>query len=321
MESKKLFGFLEFLKKSITIMSKNGTLMAIVTSIYIIIASLFFVLNISTAKPMIYEFSTKAMLLPSLDPRSLVFAQVLNTILSDFKTFLGIELAFFLALLVIALISQTAIVLLIGAAYKEEKITHVDLILRVPQPLVRMFITSFHVTLLRVGFLYIGFFSVMVPTIMVSGYNKIVSKMILWGLVVLVVGLYLYFSVVWVLSLVVSVLEDCSGIEALGKAGRLVKGRKLGGFLLNLILNLLSYVFSHLSSKMIVVNVKQFELTQVLYLFFLMGFLCSLVMFEFQAYTVLYFKCKKNHGEEIELQGSVEYSKIPRIPLVDEDLP
>ncbi|CAI9298210.1 unnamed protein product [Lactuca saligna] len=315
MEPKMIFlQFLEFLKKWIMIMSKNGKLMAIVTSIYIIIASLFSVLNISTAKPIIFDIVTKSMMLPSQDPQGLVFAHVQNTIQKEFKIFLGIELAFIVGLFITSLIAQNAIILLIGAAHKDEKISHIDLILRMPQPLKRTFITSFHVTLLRIGFLYIGFFFVIVLMTMTSG-NKIVSKLILWTLVVLVVSMYLYFSVVWVLSMVVSVLEECSGIEALGRAGRLVKGMKLQGFLLNLLLNLLSYVIFHFLSKMMMV--KQ-PLTQAILVFFLVGFMCSITMFTFQAYTVLYFECKMNHGEEIELHGSVEYSKIPRVPLGEE---
>ncbi|KAL7587043.1 uncharacterized protein LOC111894826 [Lactuca sativa] len=316
MESKKIFlQFLEFLKKWMVIMSKNGKLMAIVTSIYIIIASLFFVLNISTVKPMIFDIVTKSMMLPSQDPQGLVFAQLQNTMQKEFKIFLGTELAFIVGLFITSLIAQNAIILLIGSAHKDEKISHINLILRMPQPLKRTFITSFHVTLLRIGFLYISFFFVMVLIIVTSG-NKIVSKLILWALLILVVSMYLYFSVVWILSMVVSVLEECSGIEALGRAGRLVKGMKLQGFLLNLLLNLLSYVFFHFLSKMMMV--KQPALTQAILLFFLMGFICSITMFTFQAYTVLYFECKKNHGEEIELHGSVEYSKIPRVPLGEE---
>ncbi|KAI3771972.1 hypothetical protein L6452_03145 [Arctium lappa] len=319
MEFNKLFGFLGILKKSINIMMKNGRLLAIVTSIYLIIASFFFVWNMSTIKPIIFDFSTKALQLGSQDPLGLPFAQHLASILKDIKLFLGIELAFFLSLFLTSLFAQTAIILLIGVSYKNTKISSKDLIVSMPRSSTRLFITSFQVALLRVGYIYFGFIALMVPTIMVSGH-KIMSKVILWVLMIFLGSLYLYFSVVWLMSLVISVLEECSGIEALGKAGKLVKGKKLEGFSLNLMFNLLAYVFFHvLLNRSAVI---QSELTQALFRFFLMSCICLIVVFELQAYTVLYFECKKSHGEEIELQGSVEYSKIPNAPLViGEDLP
>ena len=53
---------------------------------------------------------------------------------------------------------------------------------------------------------------------------------------------YLHLSVVWTLAIVVSVIEEKSGIQALGRAARLVKGMKLKGFLLKLLFGTLYYV-------------------------------------------------------------------------------
>ncbi|KAI3811374.1 hypothetical protein L1987_21095 [Smallanthus sonchifolius] len=318
MDFNMLLGFLQILKKSIKIVTKNGRLVAIVTSIYLIIVPLFFLLNLSTIKPIVNDLFTKAVLLPSLDPRGLLFAQVLVTIQKDVKSFFGFELVFLLTLFLTSLFACNAIILLTGASYNDEKISHKDLILRMPRSFIRLFVTSFQVTLLRVGFLYIGFIALMVPAITVFGH-KIMSKVILWVLVILISSLYLYFSVVWVLSLVVSVLEECSGIEALGKAARLVKGKKLDGFLLNILVNLLSYPFFQGLSKLIVV--KQSYLTQAVFLFFLMSCICFIIALEFQAYTVLYLECKKSHNEEIELHGSIKYTEITKMPLESEDLP
>ncbi|KAJ9548554.1 hypothetical protein OSB04_021097 [Centaurea solstitialis] len=319
MEFNKLIGFLGILKKSIKIMSKNGKLLAIVTSIYLMIASFFFVWNMSTIKPIIFDFSTKAVQITSLDPRGLPFAKDLASILKDIKVLLGIELAFLLALFLTSLFAQTAIILLTEVSYKNKKISSNDLIVGVPRSSTRLFITTFHVALLRVGYIFFGYIMIMVPMIMFYGH-KIVSKWILWVLMIFLVSLYLYFSVVWLMSLVISVLEECSGIEALGKAGKLVKGNKLEGFSLNLMFNLIAYVFFDVLLKRS--TLIQSELTQAFVRFFLMSCICLIVVFELQAYTVFYFECKKSHGDEIELQGSVEYSKLSNVPFViGEDLP
>ncbi|KAJ9548555.1 hypothetical protein OSB04_021098 [Centaurea solstitialis] len=313
----KLQGFLEILTTSIKIMSKNGKLVAMVTSIYLIISNLFVFLNTSTVKPVIFDFITKAIELPYLDLQGPLFYQVLGGIQKDVKTLLGVELAFVLAFFATSIFVQAAIILLTGISYKDKKIFPKDLITRVLQALTRLFVTCFYVTLMRVGFFSIGLMALIFPAIMISTH-KIVLEVTIWVLVILVTCLFLYFSVVWVLSLVVSVLEECSGIEALGKAERLVKGKKLEGLLVFLLLNLPSFVFFQVSKKMNVVI--QSELTQAFLMFFLTSCTCLLGIFVFQAYTVLYFVCKKNHGEEIELQGSIEYSRISVVPI-DEDLP
>lgn len=54
---------------------------------------------------------------------------------------------------------------------------------------------------------------------------------------------YLYVSGVWIMSLVVSVVdEDGGGIGALGKSAEILEGRKLDVFLLNVFFNIVCIV-------------------------------------------------------------------------------
>nr|XP_043622938.1 uncharacterized protein LOC122594565 [Erigeron canadensis] len=243
MKFNKPFGFLEILMKSITIVSRNGRLVAMVTSVYLIFFSFCFMLCIYIVRPMISDFITKAMELLSLDPQGLDFSQILVTILKDVKNFLGVQLAFGLAQVLVTLFAQSAIVLLTRVSYKDKRIFHKDLLKGLPLSSARLFMTLFHVTLMKMGFFLFGFIVLMAPAIMMSDNNYVL--VILLMLFILLVSMYLSFSVVWVLSLVVSVLDECSGIEALGKAGRIVKGKRLDGSLL-----FLSIIFYHISSFM-----------------------------------------------------------------------
>nr|GEY32159.1 hypothetical protein CTI12_AA424460 [Tanacetum cinerariifolium] len=291
-------------------MSKNGKLLAMGTSMYLTIFSIFVFLNMSSIKPIISDFITKAMELPSQDPQeSLHFAESLVTIQKYIRSFLGAQLAFGLPLFLTSLFGQTAITLLAAVSYRDKKISLKNLISRMPQASTRLFLTSFQVTLMRVGFFLLGFLVLLVPTIMISD-NLLASLVISLVLLIFVVSLYVYFSVVWVLSLVISVLEECSGIEALGKAARLVTGKKFEGFLLFISINLLSYILYKVLSNIIVV--KHSELTQEISRVFIGSFLSLTGMFESQAYTVLYFECKKTHGirEAIELKETVEHSQV-----------
>ncbi|KAG9148350.1 hypothetical protein Leryth_012291 [Lithospermum erythrorhizon] len=136
--------------------------------------------------------------------------------------------------------------------------------------------------------------------------------------------IYLYLSVVWIVGIVVSVVEeDCYGFEALGKAGKIVKGNRLVGLVYNVLLNLVTLVFVVFVQESRIITGHNLVLNKKVFLFITVSLSCLLRVFQFVGFTVFYFQCKKHHGEEIELQGSVEvgeYAKIPITPL-DNDIP
>ncbi|KAG8372505.1 hypothetical protein BUALT_Bualt12G0073100 [Buddleja alternifolia] len=140
-------------------------------------------------------------------------------------------------------------------------------------------------------------------------------NMFILGLSVLFGGVayvfYLYLSSVWLLGLVVSVVgEESCGIEALGKSAKIIKGQKVNGFLLNIVLNLVS-LGVYLGSKMIT--------SEKICGLFLVNCSCLVKILTFVAYTVLYFWAKESHGQEIELNlSNVEYGKLPTTPFVND---
>ena len=122
------------------------------------------------------------------------------------------------------------------------------------------------------------------------------------------------------MSSVISVIEEnCYGIEALGKASELIKGKRLLGFALNFLFTLIMAPVGH--GFTMIRNDQKWVSTHIVIGFLLIGFTGLAMMLLYMSFTVLYFQCKKIHGEEIELQGSLKYSKIPSNILVAEDLP
>ncbi|KAF2310236.1 hypothetical protein GH714_007356 [Hevea brasiliensis] len=111
------------------------------------------------------------------------------------------------------------------------------------------------------------------------------------------------------------------GLEALGKAAEIVKGMKLQGFLLN-------FAFS-ISSLILVLAIKTIPVAHSLALEIIIALVtinsAILVrMYWFSAFTVFYYRCKKTHGEQVELEGvsSDGYIVIPTTaPLVGDNIP
>ena len=127
-------------------------------------------------------------------------------------------------------------------------------------------------------------------------------------LFILTAPLYFYLAVIWTLAIVVSVLEEKCGIEALGKAGEIVKGLTLKGFLLKLLFRALYCVLLQLLRM---INNKQSTGTNICASLVVVNSVCFVMMFSLIAFMVFYHECKKMHGEELvsEIQGGVEYTK------------
>ncbi|XP_073137899.1 uncharacterized protein [Henckelia pumila] len=114
---------------------------------------------------------------------------------------------------------------------------------------------------------------------------------------------YLYVSSVWILGLVVSVVDDegSCGLVALGKSSAMIKNHRFNGFFLNIFLNLMTLA-SFIGLKIVKGGDNWLaDDTSILSGLYLVNCSCLVKMYTFVAYTVLYFKCKENRDEEIEL--------------------
>lgn len=127
--------------------------------------------------------------------------------------------------------------------------------------------------------------------------------------------LYLYLCVPWIVSIVVAVVEeDCCGMEALGKAAFLVKGRRLRGFLLNLCYGLVFFIVVICSYSQTRVAVK---------LVIIAAISCLVKILMSVWYTVFYFQCTMQHGEEreVQLHPTFGYTKLSTAAVLAQDMP
>ncbi|KAK9931973.1 hypothetical protein M0R45_019226 [Rubus argutus] len=209
----------------------------------------------------------------------------------------------------IILIFASASILASAVSYCGKDLSIKELLQKAEKSWKRPFVTWLYITLLRIlPLIFFGLFEPPLMLIFTCSAFAIVTYII-----ALVVGTYL--NVFCNLALVVSVLEEKCGIEAHRKAGQLIKGSKLRGFCLNLVIKLLSMVFSYLyqtDDKLMPAKAL------IIPLLFLNCFVCVITMISLMAHTVLYYECKAIHGGELELQGRLEFTKvISSTPLID----
>ncbi|KAL7224579.1 hypothetical protein ACSBR1_025948 [Camellia fascicularis] len=284
-------GFVGILKESIKLLlqSKNGKLIATITTISILLNSLLSSSVILSTRPFVGDLLTKQVLLylPTTHP-----ADMFVDIKHDIRILLVVEFAFFLASFTVSLFSISSMILASAVTYYGKSLSFKDLLSR-----------FFNSTIVGTDHLF---------TFILINIALFVLTSIFW----------IYFSVLWSLAMVILVIEEsCYGIQALRKASRLVKGRRLQGFALNFVF-VLPMVIVFMVTMMI--GDKKSSLSTQIVMVLVMTVFSSLVMvFQWMSLTVLYFQCKKTHGEAIESQGSIEeYSKVlSSTPLLKEDIP
>ncbi|XP_038700768.1 uncharacterized protein LOC119997678 [Tripterygium wilfordii] len=238
MELEMISGFLGILRDAYKTFCKNVKLMLSVALLTLSFNSIIYLSNFVSIMPLTSDFFNKQTLLPTTTPGSPEFASLLLSIQQDLRIFVGVEWIFLIINFISALFITTVVIFASAYMHNGKALSFKELLLKTLKAWKRPLVTWFYVTLLASGFLIV-FIIILIPVFLVmdSPFKPSIVSIVL---IVLVAVLYTYLAVVWTLALVVSVLEDKRGIEALGKAAQLVKGMKLEGFLLNLVFTILS---------------------------------------------------------------------------------
>lgn len=236
-----------------------------------------------------------------------------DSITKDVGILLLVNVFFLLATFLVSLFFTITTVILSSASCNNKILSGREMVLKVVKSSwIRPFITSFYTTLIGVGYIFIVI-TLSAPLLMFSGTFFVPISVIL---AVAAYAFYLFLNVDLILALVVSVMEEKNyGILALGKAGMLIKEKRLQGFILNVFLALMNLVLSFMFKTVLG---KKGMANQRVFLVFVSIFSCLVRIMLLVIYTVVYFRCKKDNGEEIELQDSVGYEKLSVEPKLSD---
>ncbi|KAL5548959.1 hypothetical protein UlMin_004190 [Ulmus minor] len=304
------YGSFETLKEAYKIFSRNGKQVPFIALIYLCLGSIIFWSNVFSIKPLLTDYFTKLtdLMIGGSTPDTSGYTNQIFLMLDDFRIFVVVEWIFTVLNSLTLLLFSVAIILASAAIHNEKELDLKSLLVKIVKTWRRTFVTLFYTTLLDSGYaLFV--LALLLPLFLIFGPEFITMFPFSYLTFTLASVFQLYLSIVWTLAFVVSTLEEKSGIEALGKAGQLVKGLKLKGFFLKLAFGLLGFVMFKL--LMMMIN-KQTASVSIAYVFVFFNMVSLIEMFSFIVFTVFYFECKKKNGQEVELQGGdVEYTKIP----------
>ncbi|XP_042509112.1 uncharacterized protein LOC122084735 [Macadamia integrifolia] len=212
----------------------------------------------------------------------------------EFKVLIGVELAFFVIFCVISLFGISVTICSSALTYLGKNVSLKELLLNIPVTWKRLLITALYVGLITVAYvllvlLFIGAFALIFTTGIIVALS---------GLVGFPAALfYLYMAAVFMLGLVISVVEeDCYGIKALERAIDLIRGSKIQGFCITVLLELLTGPISFLFILIIFDDDLEFMI-QMAFVSVATVVFCISRLFALVVYTVFYYGCKKSHGE------------------------
>lgn len=299
MDFNRKLGFITIMKESIKLFGKNGKLMASITTLSMISYSIFFfIFSSSSSFFMIHDLVVKESMAPVLSTVISKFVSDATGIRSNILPHTFLPLYFILTFLSMISTVTVSSYSCNGNYFLSAK----ELSSSIMKSWSRSLRTGFYTTILVVGYeslvLYIAI-PLITSSLVPSSFATRVTA-IIYGVAAFV--FYIYVSGVWILSLVVSVVdEDGGGIVALGKSAEMIEGQRLDVFLLNAFFYLVHFLV--LIGLMGVGggdnHLKIWELVVV-------SCYCFLRVFTFVAYTVLYFGGKEGfYGDlKVELQGS-----------------
>lgn len=302
MEFCDIFGFLSILKESLQLIPKSGKLFALTSFIYILFSSIFLSILNFELKSLLHDIILKASILStSIDTFKIM--KFFADIKKDFRIILIIYVAILVVLFLLSFLYTIATIILSNNL----NISLKEFVLKISKAFKYAIITILYINMLSIGYFFIVL--VLLSPILISFSNIFVFSI---GIFVGVISFlfFLYLSVVWILALVISVIEeDCYGINAISKSGRFIKGNRLNGFMINILFSTISSLLYLSYLKYNKPNKRLINQTlDSIFLVIISSFFSLLLLV---AYTVLYSYCKKNHGEEeVELDGNFEYSKV-----------
>ncbi|PIA58869.1 hypothetical protein AQUCO_00400014v1 [Aquilegia coerulea] len=295
---------MEILREVIGLPRRNKKIFLFIILSTLIPYSLLIFATIYSLTTIITDLSMNAIPLVGMNPKSAQYVKQFFMMKEDFMLIILVEIIFFLLMSAVSLFSMVATIHVSAMSYLERDLTLKELSLKLKKNWIRPMITWFYFTLMSAGYLV-----VVLPLYVLLVLNKGSVAVVAIGIVLflLVIFLNIYLVIIWMLSLVISVLEDCYGLQALGKGEQLMKGRKGVGFGLTFISVILlgANAFVAMISKHHQTVTVRFSVMYIMLTLAILVKILSMMM-----YTIFYFDCKQCHGEHVEIEENMEYSKV-----------
>ncbi|XP_008813041.2 uncharacterized protein LOC103723786 [Phoenix dactylifera] len=242
---------------------------------------------------------------------------ILSRLSSEWSAFLLFKAGYLLALLVLSLLSTSAVVYSVASIYTAKELSFSKVLSVVPKVWRRLMVTFLWAFLLLFTYNIAAVFVIVLAVLFLGPAAALLLLLYAAGLV--------WISVVWHVASVISVLEDACGIEAMRKSLILIKGKTWTAIAIFVLLYV-SYLGVELGFKFLVVEGSYKNLGvgfRVGSAVLMLSFLCLVLLFALVAQTVVYFVCKSYHHESIDKSSLADHLEVylgEYVPLKPRDV-
>ncbi|KAF8377097.1 hypothetical protein HHK36_030470 [Tetracentron sinense] len=249
------------------------------------------------------------------------YNKITDHISSEWTTYWLFKITYFIFLIVLSLLSTSAIVYTIACIYTAKEVTFRKVMSVVPKVWKRLMVTFL------VSFLIIFVYNIVAILTIISVILLILNSKYADGILLLLIIIYLigllYISIVWHLASIVSVLEDVYGVQAMIKSKNLINGKMGVAIFIFLKLNIAFTIIQEAFERLVAHGESLGMGNRVGYgiLFFLLLFI--LILFGLVVQTVIYFVCKSYHHENIDKSLLADHLEVylgEYVPLKEKDL-
>ncbi|KAI3709173.1 hypothetical protein L2E82_38932 [Cichorium intybus] len=290
-------GFFEIIRESFKTTRRNGKVLGpILLLVFVSFSILDFAQKYMLA-PVIKDFVLQLAKYPNMvqDLSNSVDLTIYAGALNDVREIVLFKLVIMSCSSIITLTFLVAIVSSSYEAYTAKVLSPKDLSLKIINSWKRPLETSFYMILLSLGMVLLYIFSFGITTILAVNSWALMFT----GAIVLSIPVcYFYMATIWIVSMVVSILEEgYGGVKAIGRAAELMKGKRLQASLM-MVLFAVAYCVVHqlaiaLTSYNLSISTQlaiRIPLTN--------GLFCLLTLFMFVVYTVSYHEWKTSHDDK-----------------------
>ncbi|CAJ1974331.1 unnamed protein product [Sphenostylis stenocarpa] len=227
---------------------------------------------------------------------------------SEWATLVLFKLVYFTFLLILSLLSTSAVVYTVASIYTAREVTFSKVMTVVPKVWKRLMVT-FLCT-------FAAFFTYNVMAVLVfiiwalttGGRSGGVGFFVV--LAILYFAGFVYLTVVWQLASVVTIMEDSCGVGAMVKSNELIRGKM--GLLILIFLKLgVSFgLIQFLFKKTVVHGWSLGSVDRTVYGIVCLVLFSQLYQFQLVIQTVLYFVCKSYHHQNIDKSALSDHLEV-----------
>ncbi|MFS7917922.1 hypothetical protein Hanom_Chr03g00194901 [Helianthus anomalus] len=214
---------------------------------------------------------------------------------NDLREILLVKLLIMAISSIIMLFFLVATVSSSSEAYTAKVLGPKDILLKIKKSWKKPIATNFYMILLTLGIAFFYTLSIGITSILV------VNSWAVWfiGAITLSIPVcYFYVATLWMVSLIVSVLEDGStGLKAIGRASELMKGKRLQASLMMVLFAIANGLIVMMANFLTSYN-RSLTAELAITIPFRNGFYSLLELFMFVVYTVSYHEWKTSHEEK-----------------------